>query len=86
MRAQKVVLFTAHAETALSERRLPRLVVELAARTPDWTRPDPRDPRLEHRFRKLPDYGDRVIRVVCMEDALEIRIVTAFLDRRARKR
>lgn len=85
MPARKFLLFTVHAETALAERRLHRSVVELAARYPDWTRPDPNDPLLEHRFRQIPDYGDRVIRVVCLEDAHEIRIVTAFLDRRARK-
>ncbi len=85
MPAQKVLVFTVHAETVLAERSLPRYVVELAARAPDWTRPDPNDPLLEHRFRQLPDYGDRVLRVVCLEDAHKIRIVTAFLDRRARK-
>lgn len=85
MPAEKVLVFTAHAETVLAERSLPRSVVELAARAPEWTRPDPNDPLLEHRFRQLPDYGDRVLRVVCLEDAHKIRIVTAFLDRRARK-
>lgn len=56
MPSRKFLLFTVHAETALAERRLHRSVVELAARYPDWTRPDPNDPLLEHRFRQIPDY------------------------------
>jgi hypothetical protein len=46
---------------------------------------DPAHPEVERRFRTVPERGGRVLRVVVVETSEEIRIVTAFLDRRARK-
>lgn len=59
--------------------------VERTVREPEWTRPDPRRVGVERRFRSIPEFGNRVLRVVCYETALEIRILTVFFDRTARR-
>ena len=43
------------------------------------------DCRVERRFCAIPEYGNRVLRVACYETALEIRILTVFFDRDARR-
>jgi uncharacterized protein YuzE len=53
--------------------------VERTVRQPDWIAPDPKRPGVERRFRVIPEYGGRVMRVACYETESEIRIVTVFL-------
>lgn len=52
---------------------------------PDWVTEDPSTPGGERRYRAISDYGDRVLRVVCLENAGEIRMITVFFDRKARR-
>ena len=59
--------------------------IERTVGTPDWAIPDPRRPGVERRFCAIPEYGNRVLRVACYETALEIRILTVFFDRDARR-
>lgn len=80
----KPLQFTLHAETVISERQLDRAWIELTAREPDWTETDPSGPPTERRYRRIPERDDRIMRVICLETATEIRIITAFLDRKAR--
>ena len=40
---------------------------------------------VQRRFRIVPERGNRVLRVACVETDTEIRILSAFLDRRARR-
>jgi hypothetical protein len=81
----KPVTLTAHALVVLNERALDLSWVERTAREPEWTEPEPADPSLQRRFRSVPERGGRILRVVCGEDDATITIVTAFLDRRARR-
>jgi hypothetical protein len=81
----KPIMLTDHARCALEERALEFAWVESAVRKPEWTEPDPTDPALERRFRALPESGGRILRVVCEESDAMIVVVTAFLDRRARR-
>jgi hypothetical protein len=37
------------------------------------------------RYRAIPEHGGRVLRVACIETASDIRILTVFFDRDARK-
>ena len=60
--------------------------IETAARQPDWRKPDRSDPEVERRYLVLPELEHRVLRVACIEDDATIRVVTAFLDRGARRR
>lgn len=82
--AKRIVL-TNHARTAVTERTLDLAWVERTALQPEWTEPEPSDPTLERRFRAVPERDGRILRVVCGEDDATITIVTAFLDRRARR-
>lgn len=69
----------------MTERGIAFSWVELAARDPLWHEPDPNDPALQRRFRSIPEFGDRILRVVCVETETTIRIVTATFDRNARR-
>jgi hypothetical protein len=81
----KTVLLTAHAEFAAAERGIERAWIELTACQPEWTAPDPADAEVERRYRAIPQHGARVLRAACVETATEIRVVTVFFDRRARR-
>jgi hypothetical protein len=81
----KRIVLTDHANVALTERSLELAWIERTAHEPEWTEPEPTDPTLERRFRTVPERDDRILRVVCGEDDATIVIVTAFLDRRARR-
>lgn len=81
----KPLRFTNHVLTTMAERNLDRSWIERTMRAPDWREPDPADPAVERRFAVVPERGGRVLRVACVETAAEIRILTAFLDRRARR-
>jgi hypothetical protein len=81
----KQIALTDHAKVALEERSLELAWVERTAHEPEWTEAEPTDPTLERRFRAVPERDGRILRVVCGEDDATITIVTAFLDRRARR-
>ncbi|PSJ62245.1 DUF4258 domain-containing protein [Mesorhizobium soli] len=85
MTAVKPIKYTAHAETVIYERQLERAWIEDAVHMPDWREADSSSSAVERRFRIIHERGDRVLRVVCVETADEIRIISAFLDRRAKR-
>jgi hypothetical protein len=80
----KPLHFTLHAETVISERQLDRAWIELTVREPEWRETDPSGPPTERRYRRIPQCDGRIMRVICLETETEIRIITAFLDRKAR--
>jgi len=84
--AVKPLVWKKHARDALLERKLQAAWIEQAAREPEWREADPDDPEVERRYLTIPERGGRVLRVACVENDREIRIVTAFLDRKARRR
>jgi hypothetical protein len=81
----KPLRFTDHSETVVSERQLDKAWIERAVREPDWRETDPSGHPVERRYRRLPECADRVLRVICLESETEIRIITAFLDRKAQE-
>lgn len=82
---RKPLFFTRHAQDAVAERVLEYDWIERTVRDPEWSHPDPRRPDVMRRFRAIPEFGGRILRVACIETADEIRILTAFFDRNARK-
>jgi hypothetical protein len=84
MTVQKPLVLTQHARDAVEEREIDLGWIERAVRAPEWRHPDPHRAGVERRFRAIPEFGDRVLRVACFETPLEIRILTVFFDRRAR--
>jgi len=81
----KPLRFTRHAQDAIVEREMDQSWIEKTVRGPEWSHPDPRRPDVERRFRTIPEFGGRPLRVACIETADEIRILTVFFDRDARK-
>jgi hypothetical protein len=81
----KPLRLTGHALVALEERGLSVALVERTVRAPDWRESDPSDPSVARLFAALPERDGRILRVACVETSTEIRILTAFLDRRARR-
>ena len=80
----KTIVYTQHALTALAERGLSREWVESIVRAPQWTEPAPDDSQVLRYFGPVPERGGRFLRVAVVETITEFRIVTLFLDRRAR--
>lgn len=83
--APKPLVLTLHARDAAEERDIDLQWIERAARQPDWAVPDPRHPGAERRFRSIPEFCGRVLRAACFETDEELRILTVFFDRDARR-
>ena len=81
----KPLRYTGHAEDSIAERELDRIWIEQTVREPDWSVPDPKQAGVERRFRVIPAFGGRILRVACLESWAEIRILTAFFDRDAKR-
>jgi len=81
----KSLRLTQHAQDAIDERKIDLVWVERAVHNPEWIVADPRRPGVERRFRTIPEYGNRVLRAACYETEDEIRILTVFFDRDARR-
>ena len=73
---------TANARDSLEKRHIALTWVERAFDAPEATEADPVDPDLEHRLARIPEWGNRVLRVIINGRAVPPRIVTAFFDRR----
>jgi len=83
---EKQLQLTAHARLRMRDRKMNLEWVERTIRAPDWTEPDPRDPAVERRFRAIKEFGDRILRVACVETAVTIRVISAMFDRNARRK
>lgn len=81
----KKIVLTEHAEDAIIERELEFGWIERTVRHPEWIVADPRRAGIERRFGIIPENGGRALRVACYETDTEIRIVTVFFDRNAKK-
>ncbi len=81
----KPLVWQKHALDVLRERKLEAGWIEKAVREPERREVDPIDPGVERRYLTIPERDGRVLRVACVENDREIRIVTAFLDRKARR-
>lgn len=82
----KEIEFTRHATEKMAERAILKSWVERAVRAPAWIEPEIRYPDAERRFLAITEFGDRVLRVVCVETQSAIRVITATFDRGARRR
>jgi uncharacterized DUF497 family protein len=69
----------------MAERQLRVEWVEATVHSPAWQEPDPVDATVQRRFAVIADRGDRILRVVCVETDTEFRVLSAFLDRRAKR-
>ena len=79
------IRLTAHLRDALEERELPLEWVWRAIEQPDWVDPDPIANR-QRLYRRIPEFGDRILRVIIEDDVEERVVVTVFFDRRAKRK
>ncbi len=77
---------TTHARDALQEREIPTLWVQRVLDNPELVEADDDDPDLEHRLARVPEHGNRVLRVVVDPHVRPERVVTAYFDRRMRNK
>jgi hypothetical protein len=73
---------TEHARDALQKRQIPLPWLERALRAPEATEADPLNPDLEHRLARIPEFGNRLLRVIVNGKKTPPLVVTAFFDRR----
>ena len=71
--------------TSVAQREIELEWIEKTVFDPDWVVPDVEDPALERRFDAISGFGGRILRVVCFENSEEVRIITVFFDRKARR-
>jgi hypothetical protein len=69
----------------MARRGITLAYIEAALAVPDRTAPDPADSTLTRSFRRIPEFGGRVLRVVHRPDGADIFVVTAHWDRGARR-
>lgn len=75
---------TSHARRVMAERGIRTAWLEETLVSLERVERDPVDPEVSHRLRKIPDMGDRVLRVVYNHTAEPNRVVSVFFDRRLR--
>ncbi len=71
-----------HARDTLVKRQISSAWVEQVFRLPEAIEADPVDSDLEHRLARIPDFANRVLRVIINVKRTPPLIVTAFFDRR----
>ncbi len=72
---------TVHARQAMAERLIPLGWVERVVNGPELRTDDPTDPEVERFFGRLPERGDRVLRVAVNTRVEPWRVVSVFFDR-----
>ena len=73
-----------HAKDVLDEREIPLVWLEQALNSPEKTEPDLLDDELEHRFCRINEHGNRVLRVILNITTKPPRVVTVYFDRTMR--
>jgi hypothetical protein len=77
-------VLTKHAETVMDAREIRPAWVERTLADPENIVPDRIDPGLKHALRRIPEYDDRILRVVYNEANEPWRVVTVLFDRTMR--
>jgi hypothetical protein len=72
---------TQHARKVMAERGIALEWMERTLNGPQWELPDPTDPEIRRRFRRIPEFGDRVLRVAVNTTVTPVRVVSVFFDR-----
>ena len=73
--------YTEHAKRAMVTRRIAREWVEAAVEAPVLRTRDAVDPEIERFYRRVPEFGNRVLRVAVNTSGEPWRVVSTFFDR-----
>ena len=77
---------TKHAKDVLAKWRISLEWVERVLGQPERVQADENDGELEHRLVRIPEYGNRVLRVIVNRMTNPEKIVTFYFDRNVRDR
>jgi Domain of unknown function (DUF4258) len=80
-----VLILTAHARRRMTLRAIDIAWIEATVRQPEHTTPDPNDTTLTRAWRRIPERGGRVLRVVYRHAGADIVVVSVVFDRGARR-
>ena len=72
---------TQHAQKVLEERGISIEWMERTLFQPELVLPDAEDKAVERYFRKIPEFGGRVLRVAVNTKVEPVRVVSIFFDR-----
>ncbi len=72
---------TQHARDVLQERKIPVEWMERVLTRPALVEPSATDTTAESRLAKIPEHGDRVLRVVVNPTVVPERVVSVYFDR-----
>ena len=72
---------SAHARDVIEERQIQAAWIERALATPARIDPRENDPTAESRFIRIPEFGDRVLRVIVNKQVAPCRVVSVYFDR-----
>ena len=72
---------TKHAQKVLDEREIRVAWLERTLSAPELVLPDPEDATVERRFRRIPEFGGRVLPVAVNTAVEPNRVVSVFFDR-----
>jgi hypothetical protein len=79
-----VIKLSKHTADEMGGRGIDLAYIETAIRAPDRVTDDPTDPALTRSYKTIPEFGNRVLRVVHRPDGSDIFVVTAHWDRGAK--
>lgn len=77
---------TIHAQQVIAARQISLEWIARVLAAPQMTEPDNEDPELHHALGRIPEQGDRVLRVVYNQTTEPWRIITVYFDRTQRNR
>lgn len=77
---------TVHAAKVISEREIPKEWIVRVLSHPTKTDSDRTDPELRHALAAIPEFGDRVLRVIYNHTTNPWLIVSVYFDRTQRGR
>lgn len=86
VRAGKGIVYTIHTRERLRERRIPTNWIEAILDAPLIDEPDPADDGRRRCWGRVPEFGDRMLRIVYVVDADVIRVITVTPDRNRGRR
>jgi len=73
-----------HAIVVMSERGIDESYLRKTLEYPELILDDSIDRELQHRLKAIPEYGNRVLRVIVNNSKNPIHVVTAYFDRSMR--
>ena len=88
IQAPRVLKFTltAHAQTVIVERTIDPEWIERVLANPVRIEGSPDDHTLQYAMGRIPEYGNRVLRVVYNGSVDPVRVVTVYFDRKLRNK